>query len=231
MLQSNRYSHAGSEPPATLRRSCQEAQDTFTTARDSAVRVHGETDRADSAAFTVLKEIRETRRPLDRQTRSRRLTKSPCRPGILRELLTTVTQVKQDQAALGAPLNSPVRRRTWITLLSLARRLAPKGLSGAHDAYGPASICHYRAYLVKLSLVYETRQGVSRTAHAARRGHWCWQSQEAGAPERCLTADTALSGAADAGPAAGSPRWRRRRSRGPRRSGAGCCSGRSRAAS
>ena len=35
MLQSRRYSHAGSELPATLRRSCQEAQDTFTTAHDS----------------------------------------------------------------------------------------------------------------------------------------------------------------------------------------------------
>ena len=32
------------------------------------------------------------------------------------------------------------------------------------------------------------RIGVPRTAHAARRGHWCWQSREAGAPERCLTA-------------------------------------------
>ena len=31
MPQSNRYSHTGSELPATLRRSCQEAQDTFTT--------------------------------------------------------------------------------------------------------------------------------------------------------------------------------------------------------
>jgi len=34
---------------------------------------------------------------------------TPCRPGNLRELLRTVTQVKQDQAGLGAPLNSPVR--------------------------------------------------------------------------------------------------------------------------
>ena len=53
MQQSRRYSHAGSELPATLRRSCQEAQNTFTTARDSAVRVYGETDQADRAAFTV----------------------------------------------------------------------------------------------------------------------------------------------------------------------------------
>ena len=53
MPQSNRYSHTGSELPATLRRSCQEAQDTFTAAHDSAVRVYGETDQADRAAFTV----------------------------------------------------------------------------------------------------------------------------------------------------------------------------------
>ena len=53
MLQSRRYSRHGNELPATLRRSCQEAQNTFTTARDSAVRVYGETDQADRAAFTV----------------------------------------------------------------------------------------------------------------------------------------------------------------------------------
>jgi hypothetical protein len=39
----------GCGQPATLRRSCQEAQDTFTTLRDSAVRVYGETDQADRA--------------------------------------------------------------------------------------------------------------------------------------------------------------------------------------
>ena len=39
MLRSRRYSRAGNELPATLRRSCQEAQDTFTTAHDSAVQV------------------------------------------------------------------------------------------------------------------------------------------------------------------------------------------------
>lgn len=61
MLRSRRYSRAGSELPATLRRSCQEAQDTFTTARDSAVQVYGETDQADRAAFTVLKEKFEKR--------------------------------------------------------------------------------------------------------------------------------------------------------------------------
>ena len=61
MLQSRRYSRHGNELPATLRRSCQETQDTFTRARDSAVPVHGETDQADRAAFTVLKEKFEKR--------------------------------------------------------------------------------------------------------------------------------------------------------------------------
>ena len=61
MRQSRRYCRDRNELPATLRRSCQEAQDTFTTARDSAVRVHGETDQADRAAFTVLKEKFEKR--------------------------------------------------------------------------------------------------------------------------------------------------------------------------
>jgi hypothetical protein len=54
MLRSRRYSRSCNELPATLRRSCQEAQDTFTRARDSAVQVHGETDQADRAAFTAL---------------------------------------------------------------------------------------------------------------------------------------------------------------------------------
>jgi hypothetical protein len=61
MLRSRRYSRAGNELPATLRRSCQEAQDTFTRAHDSAVQVHGETDRADGAALTALKEKFEKR--------------------------------------------------------------------------------------------------------------------------------------------------------------------------
>ena len=61
MLRSRRYSRSGNELPATLRRSCQEAQDTFTMARDSAVQVYGETDQADRAAFTVLKEKFEKR--------------------------------------------------------------------------------------------------------------------------------------------------------------------------
>ena len=53
MLQSRRYCRDRNELPATLRRSCQEAQDTFTAAHDSAARVYGETDQADRAAFTV----------------------------------------------------------------------------------------------------------------------------------------------------------------------------------
>ena len=61
MLQSRRYSRAGSELPATLRRSCQEAQDTFTAAYDRAVQAYGETDQADRAAFTALKEKVEKR--------------------------------------------------------------------------------------------------------------------------------------------------------------------------
>jgi cation transport regulator ChaB len=61
MLRSRRYCRDGNELPATLRRSCQEAQDTFTEARNSAVQVYGETDQADRAAFTALKETFEKR--------------------------------------------------------------------------------------------------------------------------------------------------------------------------
>ena len=60
MLRSRRYSRSGNELPAALRRSCQEAQDTFTRARDSAVQVHGETDQADRGRIHGPKgEIRE----------------------------------------------------------------------------------------------------------------------------------------------------------------------------
>jgi hypothetical protein len=55
MPQSRRYARNGSELPATLRRSCQSAQDTFTAARDSAVQAYGEGDQAELAAFTSLK--------------------------------------------------------------------------------------------------------------------------------------------------------------------------------
>ncbi len=61
MLESRRYRRGGNELPATLRRSCQEAQDMFTKAHDSAVQVHGETDQADRAASTALKERFEKR--------------------------------------------------------------------------------------------------------------------------------------------------------------------------
>ena len=61
MLQSRWDSRDGSELPGTLQRSCREAQDTFTAAHDSAVQVYGETDQADRAAFTVLKEKFEKR--------------------------------------------------------------------------------------------------------------------------------------------------------------------------
>jgi cation transport regulator ChaB len=61
MLKSRRYHRDGNELPATLRRSCQEAQDTFTKAHDSAVQVYGEGDQADRAAFTALKQTFEKR--------------------------------------------------------------------------------------------------------------------------------------------------------------------------
>ena len=61
MLKSRRYHRDGNELPATLRRSCQEAQDTFTKAHDSAVQVYGEGDQADRAAFMALKQTFEKR--------------------------------------------------------------------------------------------------------------------------------------------------------------------------
>jgi hypothetical protein len=54
-LRSHRYSRDGGELPATLLRSSQAAQDTFTEARDNAVQAYGEGDQADKAAFTILK--------------------------------------------------------------------------------------------------------------------------------------------------------------------------------
>ena len=44
MVESRRYRRDGQELPATLRRSCQEAQDTFTKAHDRAVQAYGEGD-------------------------------------------------------------------------------------------------------------------------------------------------------------------------------------------
>ena len=51
----------GGELPGTLRRSSKEAQETFTKARDSAVRTHGEGDQADRAAYAEFKRTFEKR--------------------------------------------------------------------------------------------------------------------------------------------------------------------------
>jgi hypothetical protein len=83
MLESRRYRRDRSELPATLRRSCPDAHDTFTAARDNAVQVRGEGDQAGRAAFTALKE-KSGKRGDHRQARSRRLTQTarPAGPGI-----------------------------------------------------------------------------------------------------------------------------------------------------
>ena len=47
--------------PATLRRSCREAQEAFTTAYDEAAQAYGEGDQAYRAAFTALKQEFEKR--------------------------------------------------------------------------------------------------------------------------------------------------------------------------
>src|SRR5947207_3968263 len=51
----------GGELPGTLKRSSKEAQDTFTKARDSAVRTYGEGDQADRAAYAEFKRKFEKR--------------------------------------------------------------------------------------------------------------------------------------------------------------------------
>jgi hypothetical protein len=61
MLRSHRHHPSGGELPATLLRSSQEAQDTFTAARQEAMQTHGETDQATWAAFAVLKQTFEKR--------------------------------------------------------------------------------------------------------------------------------------------------------------------------
>ena len=61
MVESRRYHRDHHELPATLRRSCPDAQDTFTTAHDRAVQAYGEGDQADRAAYTALKEKYERR--------------------------------------------------------------------------------------------------------------------------------------------------------------------------
>ena len=47
--------------PGTLRRSCQEAQEEFTRARDDAVRIYGEGDEAYRVAYAMLKQKFEKR--------------------------------------------------------------------------------------------------------------------------------------------------------------------------
>src|SRR6185312_10755347 len=51
----------GGELPGTLKRSSKEAQETFTKARDSAVRTYGEGDQADRAAYAEFKRKFEKR--------------------------------------------------------------------------------------------------------------------------------------------------------------------------
>ena len=58
----------GGELPGTLKRSSKEAQETFTKARDSAIRTYGEGTGGPGRVRRVQAEVRETRRPLDTQT-------------------------------------------------------------------------------------------------------------------------------------------------------------------
>ena len=51
----------GGELPGTLKRSSKEAQETFTKARDSAVKTYGEGDQADRAAYAEFKRKFEKR--------------------------------------------------------------------------------------------------------------------------------------------------------------------------
>jgi hypothetical protein len=57
---SRRYVPAD-EMPGALRRSCREAQDTFTEALSTAILTHGEGDQARRVAYTVLKQKFEKR--------------------------------------------------------------------------------------------------------------------------------------------------------------------------
>jgi ChaB len=56
-----RGSAQGGELPGTLKRSSKEAQETFTKARDSAVRTYGEGDQANRAAYAEFKRTFEKR--------------------------------------------------------------------------------------------------------------------------------------------------------------------------
>jgi ChaB len=60
MPRSSRYGPIG-KLPGTLRRSCQEAQETFTEAHDSVVQACGDEDQAYRAAFVALKRKFEKR--------------------------------------------------------------------------------------------------------------------------------------------------------------------------
>jgi hypothetical protein len=59
MPKSSRYPITGL--PGTLQRSCREAQESFLTALDDAVRTHGEGDQAHRIAYMVLKQDFEKR--------------------------------------------------------------------------------------------------------------------------------------------------------------------------
>jgi hypothetical protein len=59
MPKSSRYSIT--ELPGTLQRSCREAQETFLSALDDAVRTHGAGDQAHRIAYLVLKQKFEKR--------------------------------------------------------------------------------------------------------------------------------------------------------------------------
>jgi hypothetical protein len=60
MPRSRRYGRIGGLP-RTLRRSSQDAQATFTKAREDAVQTYGDGDQADRSAFAVLKQKFEKR--------------------------------------------------------------------------------------------------------------------------------------------------------------------------
>jgi hypothetical protein len=58
---SSRFDRRNGQLPGTLQRSCREAQELFAEAYDTAVRVYGEGDQADRAAYAALKEQFEKR--------------------------------------------------------------------------------------------------------------------------------------------------------------------------
>ena len=62
MPKSSRYHlSATDELPATLRHSCEEAQEAFRAARADAIQAHGEGDQAHRAAYQALKQNFEKR--------------------------------------------------------------------------------------------------------------------------------------------------------------------------